>query len=1536
MSYTYDTFYDHYVIKKDGKILYHIDTEAEAKKDIFLLSSENIDKEVSVISNQKNYTVYHLHTEDSLLDSCTNYKEYIDKAKELGMKSIAFTEHGNIFHWASKYFYCKDNGIKYIHGIECYLTETLEEKIRDNYHTILLAKNIEGFKEINKLYKLSTQEDHTYYKPRLTFKEFLNISDNVIKISACLQSPLWKMYNDILSKRKEDPNQVYREDLFCKLLEHYDYYEIQYHNTEDQIEFNKFLYDMSKAYNKPLIVGTDTHSISKYKAECRTVLQYGKTDGVWGDSENECDLVFKTYNELIEVFEKQNSLPMDIILEAIENTNIMANDIEELSFDCNNKYPFLYGEKDEEVLWNVLKTKYKEKVERGEIEDNPKYWEQINEEMRVFKKIDMIGFMLFMSEIVSWARDNDIAVGFARGSCFTKDAIVLTKNGYKNINEINIGDKVIGDDGNWHNVTATQEYNVCEPMIEIEHKKQGSIINKHNYKCTYDHKVLVKRNNEIKYIPSYELKVGDLLCSPKIKHNCTNTITLDLNDYNIFGYEYDNEYIYEKVLTNRQYKYSSHWFKNNGYKDINSTFIKKIINGYKPKNSTIVNKILSITNFNSLEEYRRYCLDNIYTIRKIKRFVTLDNDFNKIIGLMYGDGNTTKYGIELATNNTTKVDNKNLFYKVFNNIIYENISIREYSSKNKNLIKTSLDCKIISNMWKTLFFESKFNITKQFNTMLYNQTRDNLKSLLDGLICSDGSITDNKYKKSVSFSNTSFSLISAYKILDNIVNQDCITYLTYRNQYDNCKESYSCDKVYNKRHIVESDDDYWYLPITKINYLNKERNTVYDLTVEECHSFVVNNIVVHNCAGSTVAYISDITDVDPIKWKTIFSRFANENRIEAGDIDTDWYEDDRQKIYDYIIDRFGLDKTSYILAVGTLADKSVIDTIGKAFRVKYGNDNTEYTLEKIKEIKAEWDKFPKETIKEKYPDLFYYYDGLVGCVISQSQHPAGIIVSPLTLEDNYGMFIGSDGQEILPLDMDECHDMGLIKFDILGLKSIGVIDKTCKLIGAKFPRAYQVNWNDQNVYDDMTKDHTAIFQFESDFAGKSLQTMKCKSVFDISLVNACIRPSGESYRDKLLNKIPNKNPSEIIDKLLENNYGHLVYQEDTIAFLQQICGFSGSEADNVRRAIGRKQVDRLNEALPKILDGYCSKSDKPREIAEEEAKTFLKIIEDASSYQFGYNHSIAYSLISYMCGYLRYYYPTEFCTSFLNCAKNDEDIANGTLLATNKGCKIETPLFRFSTSDYGCNSETKTIYKGIGSIKDIGKKCGDNLYSLKDNYYETFVDLLFDIVNNSMANKTEMKKLIYIDFFKEFGDINKLKEIYNIFLSMYKRKTFKVSECENYLLDKEEVSKISEKTTDKQFSGVDMRKLLKLILKNIHKPKTTTLEHISYELGILGYTNYTDKETEDNIYVVSVVDENKYGTKFLTLYNPRNAEYFQVKANKRTFEEHPCECGDILKCAFKKKQKRKKEIIDDKETWVETEEEENILSDFLIMKSIEY
>lgn len=294
-----------------------------------------------------NYVVYHLHSEDSLLDSCTNFKDYIDYASELGQKAIGFSEHGNIYNWFRKKQYAESKGLKYLHCIECYLTEKIklnedEKNIRDNYHTILIAKDWQGFVEINNLFFLSSQPDHFYYTRRLTFDEFFGISDHVIKISACLQSPLNKFKKNCKNRGITENDKKILE----KLLKTYDYYEIQGHiGLNDQIEFNKYLYKMSKKFNKPLIVGTDTHSLNAYKAECRTILQYGKTDGVWGDEENECDLTYKTYDELVDMFKKQGALPDDVILEAIDNTNKMADSVEEIVIDTKDKYPVLYGDK---------------------------------------------------------------------------------------------------------------------------------------------------------------------------------------------------------------------------------------------------------------------------------------------------------------------------------------------------------------------------------------------------------------------------------------------------------------------------------------------------------------------------------------------------------------------------------------------------------------------------------------------------------------------------------------------------------------------------------------------------------------------------------------------------------------------------------------------------------------------------------------------------------------------------------------------------------------------------------------------------------------------------------------------------------------------------------------------------------------------------------------------------------------------------------------------------------------------------------------
>lgn len=147
-----------------------------------------------------NYTTYHLHSDYSLLDSCTNFKEYIDAAVQNGQKAIAFTEHGKPMGWVSKKLYCDQVGIQFIHGVEIYLTESLlnqdGEKVRDNYHTVLLAKNWDGVLELNDLVSRSCQEDHFYYVNRISFDEFLSLSDNILSTSACLASPLNKLPAD--------------------------------------------------------------------------------------------------------------------------------------------------------------------------------------------------------------------------------------------------------------------------------------------------------------------------------------------------------------------------------------------------------------------------------------------------------------------------------------------------------------------------------------------------------------------------------------------------------------------------------------------------------------------------------------------------------------------------------------------------------------------------------------------------------------------------------------------------------------------------------------------------------------------------------------------------------------------------------------------------------------------------------------------------------------------------------------------------------------------------------------------------------------------------------------------------------------------------------------------------------------------------------------------------------------------------------------------------------------------------------------------
>lgn len=348
--------------------------------------------------------MYHCHTEDSLLDSCTNYREYVELAVRDGMKALSISEHGKPLQWTEKWNACKQAGIKYIHSVEIYLTESLEEKVRDNYHTVLLAKNMDGLRELNALVSKSTDKDHFYYTNRISFEEFLNMSDNIMSTSACLASPLNKLPDD--------------HPMYEKLARKYTFLEIQPHSHPDQVAFNKRLYALSKRIGTPLIAGTDTHSSSDYKAECRQILLEAKHKS-YGD-EDAFDLTYKTYDELVAAFRRQGALPKEVFLEAIENTNRLADMTEEIDLDLSIKYPILHGsaEADKQEFLDTIDRKLEEKLRKGIIppEQEQAFRNAIQEEIEVFKKLDMCGFMLSMSELMCWCKDHGMAIGTARGS----------------------------------------------------------------------------------------------------------------------------------------------------------------------------------------------------------------------------------------------------------------------------------------------------------------------------------------------------------------------------------------------------------------------------------------------------------------------------------------------------------------------------------------------------------------------------------------------------------------------------------------------------------------------------------------------------------------------------------------------------------------------------------------------------------------------------------------------------------------------------------------------------------------------------------------------------------------------------------------------------------------------------------------------------------------------------------------------------------------------------------------------------------------
>lgn len=723
-------------------------------------------------------------------------------------------------------------------------------------------------------------------------------------------------------------------------------------------------------------------------------------------------------------------------------------------------------------------------------------------------------------------------------------------------------------------------------------------------------------------------------------------------------------------------------------------------------------------------------------------------------------------------------------------------------------------------------------------------------------------------------------------------------------------------------------------------------------------------------SGSIIAYILGITDEDSIKYNLNFERFMNTERVSLADIDSDWFKGDRWKVRDYLFKRDGL-YCCDIITFNTIAMKGAIKDVGRAMGMT--PEETQSLSDMVQQDENQKD-FVEDWVKEKYPLLFQYVDIVMGTIVSVGNHPAGLVVSPHDVNSAFGTFYSSaNDNPISQINMKAVDMLNYVKLDVLGLDCVGLINQTCKF--ANIPRLNPDNmdFNDINIWNDLAKDTTLIFQFESDYGGDYLKSILNKETVEkikkvnpkfsyidlMSMANGAIRPAGESYRNELSQGIYRDNGHKALNDFLAPTLGYLVYQEQIIEFLHRFCGFTMGEADVVRRHFAKKTGTEND--IPIIKDGGYLTDDKKHyikgfiqtmydeyNVKKEDAEllivNFLQVIIDASSYLFSKNHSDPYSHLGFACGYLRYYYPLEFLTAAMNIYK--EDSAKSIKIkeyAKQKNIEVKPIRFGKSKAEYFMDKEQNVIYQGIESLKYCNAQIADELYELSKNHYNNFVELIQDINTKTSVNSRQLEILTGLGFFEDFGKNAYLLEIIKlcngvkegtktITPALLTCKQLKKDKLESYGISEYLARKYCGKETAKQYSDIDNIGLLSELTSRLENKSLNVIDQVKFELSYLEYVVYTNPKVSKDYYIVTDYKTYKEVRKpYCTLHNIKTGEDVKTRIKSvKVYTAAPFGLYSILKISNFTMSPKTKNVNGE---WIKVEDDlEPILESYEVIK----
>jgi DNA polymerase-3 subunit alpha len=499
-----------------------------------------------------------------------------------------------------------------------------------------------------------------------------------------------------------------------------------------------------------------------------------------------------------------------------------------------------------------------------------------------------------------------------------------------------------------------------------------------------------------------------------------------------------------------------------------------------------------------------------------------------------------------------------------------------------------------------------------------------------------------------------------------------------------------------------------------------------------------------SAVGSLVLYTLGITEVNPLNFNLLFERFLNPERISLPDIDVDFSDTRREEVIDYIKNRYGVDNVSQIITFGTMQARAVVRDVGRVLGIPYAEVDQIAKLippnKKIDQVLEENNEFKKLiNSKKEYIELIEIAKRLEGLARHPSIHAAGVVIAPKNLTEYVPLYKNPEKGDIsTQYDKNALEAIGLLKMDILGLKTLTVIDECLRMVGISKD---DIPFDDKQTYNLLKEGRTiGVFQLESQGMQELLKSMQPERFEDIIAIIALYRP-GPMGNVNIQTLIANKkNPGNItylhpkLEPILKETYGTILYQEQVMQIASEIAGFSLAEADNLRRAMAKKIPELMEEIREKFLNGA-----KANGIPIEIADRIFDLIAPFAGYGFNKSHATAYAVIAYQTAYLKCHYKREFMLCSLNSEMNDTDRIN-VLIREARGMGIEILPPDINKSFYEFTLEADGIRYGLGGIKNLGKPISEAIVKERlRGIFKSFYDFQ---TRNKGLNKKALEALI--------------------------------------------------------------------------------------------------------------------------------------------------------------------------------------------------